>query len=227
MKRFMTWGCLLAGLLVAPIMIQETRAAGPADDAVGKLLDGIEQRYSGSGVTARFFQISTIKAMDVTDTADGKVFIKRPGRMKWEYEKPERQVILTDGNTLWIYRPADNQVMTGKAPTYFGEGKGVGFLSDIHLIREKFEVTPLPAPDGADPGLTWLKLIPKEPKPDLAEVRLGVSTETKAIARVATYNAYGDETRIELHNQAFDQNIDESVFRFEIPPGADIVKMEE
>ena len=73
--------------------------------------------------------------------ASGKVYIKYPGMMRWEYEKPDRQIIITDADKLWIYRPEDNQVMTGKAPTFFRDGKGASFLSDIRLIRQKFDIS--------------------------------------------------------------------------------------
>ncbi len=218
--------------------------AAPADQPqeadsgeISAILTRIETRYAGSGVTARFSQTSTIKAMDITDTAEGKVFIKRPGRMRWEYESPEPQVILTDGKTLWIFRPSDNQVMTGKAPTYFGDGRGAGFLSDIQLIRKSFTVTrpsrPVPGGEGAssgaetgESGRIHLRLVPREERADLAEVRLEVSGKNGSIERIITVNTYGDETVIDLLHQQFDQKIDDAVFQFDIPQGADIVQLE-
>ncbi len=191
---------------------------------VDEILSGVEKRYSGSGFTARFVQQSTIKAMDITDKAEGKLFIKRPGMMRWEYETPEKQIILTDGDSLWIFRPDDNQVMTGSAPAYFGNGKGASFLSDVRVIRKQFDVN---IEKTVDPEVYRLKMIPKEKKLDITAVHLAIRKDTFEVNWIATYNSYEDETLILLTNVQFNQNIDDAVFRFQIPEGADIVQLEQ
>ncbi|MEE4358694.1 MAG: outer membrane lipoprotein carrier protein LolA [Desulfococcaceae bacterium] len=212
----------------APPSVKEGSENGKGGKLSGELADeilkGVEKRYSGKGFIAYFKQMSTIKAMDITDTAEGKVFIKGPGMMRWEYEKPEKQIILTDGEELWIFKPADNQVMTGKAPSYFGDGKGGGILSDIRIVRDKFTVT---AESHKDSDYYQLLLIPGEKKPDLTAVRLFITKKNYDIERIITYNAYEDETLIEMEHLQFDQNIDDSVFSFQIPEGADVVQLEE
>jgi len=90
--------------------------AADSDLTLEQILDRLEEHYTGNNFKAEFIQESTVKAMAITDFASGKIFVRYPGKMRWEYEKPERQIIITDGFKLWIYRPADNQVMTGSAP---------------------------------------------------------------------------------------------------------------
>ena len=75
--------------------------------------------------------------MEITDRAAGKAFFKRPGKMRWEYETPDRQTIITDNETLWIFRPEYNQVMIGKAHYFLEFGKGFSFLSYIKIIKKK------------------------------------------------------------------------------------------
>lgn len=192
----------------------------PPASPLDTLVDKIEKRYAGPGFTARFDQKSTLKAMNITDTAYGKVFIKRPRLMRWEYEAPEKQIILTDGNELWLYKPEDNQVMKGKAPEYFGDGKGASFLSDIRLVRKNFNVS-----SEKDKGeYHVLKLVPKEKKLDIDSVYLWISKKTYDIVKVITYNTYGDENLIEMSNFQF-RDIDGSVFNFIIPEGTDMLKL--
>lgn len=208
---------------------EETTETAPSPE-IDRILDGIEQRYAGPGFEARFSQESTLKAMDITDTAEGRLYVQRPGKMRWEYEQPERQIIITDGEVLWIYRPADNQVMIGQAPTYFGGGKGASFLSDIKLIREEFEIRQDPvSADGAASGDAdyRLVLIPKEKTPDLQEVLLVISRDTFVIRRVDTVNAYGDKTEIVITDYAFNRAFEESLFSLAIPEGADVVRMDQ
>lgn len=194
------------------------------DRVVDEILGCVEKRYSGSGFSARFFQVSVLKAMKITDTANGSAFFKKPGMMRWEYTVPDRQQIITDGTTLWIYRPDDKQVTVGVFPSFFGDGKGAGFLSDISLIRKKFMVS---IGDGFVDSEHVLKLWPKEKNIDISVIHLAISRETCEVIRIVTYNAYGDETRIELTDINFSENPPDSIFHFIIPPGTDIVRMDQ
>jgi len=190
------------------------------DDIIKK----VETRYTLPGFSANFFQVSTIKAMKITDTAYGKAFFKRPDKMRWEYEKPDRQTIITDGNTLWIYRKEDNQVMIGKAPSFFGDGKGFSFLSDMKLIQNKFSII-LEKKTGDDYHV--LKLFPREKTFDVSVIYLSVSKKTFEVVKIVTYNSYGDETRIELSDIQFKQKLDDSMFSFKIPQGVEVLHLDE
>lgn len=188
--------------------------------SLNEIIKGVESRYAASGFSARFTQESTIRIMDITDTASGKILVMYPGKMRWEYEKPDRQIIITDGKELWFYRPDDNQVMIGSALFFFGDGKGAGLLSDMKLIRQNFTIT---LKEKKSSNYYLLKLLPKEERFDLSVVYLSISRETFCVVRIVTYNAHGDRTKIELSDIQFIQNLSCSMFRFEIPEGADIV----
>jgi outer membrane lipoprotein carrier protein len=208
--------------------LQAALAASEANNlTVDQILQLVENKYANSKFSADFIQKSTIRAMDITDMANGRVYIKYPGMMRWEYKKPESQIIITDADKLWIYRPADNQVMTGKAPTFFRDGKGASFLSDIRLIRQKFDISLEQGPPEESDLFHHLKLIPREKTLDISEIRLLVSKQTFNVLRVITLNFYGDETRIDLLNFAFGGNLDDSLFSFEIPPGVDVLQIDE
>jgi len=208
--------------------LQDLRAATESNNlTVDYVLDRVEKKYADSKFSADFIQKSTIKAMDIADLASGKVFIKYPGMMRWEYEKPDKQIIVTDADKLWIYRPEDNQVMTGKAPTFFRDGKGASFLSDIRLIRQKFDISLEDGEQGESDLFYQLKLVPLEKTLDISEIRLLISKRTFNVLQITTQNSYGDETRIDLINSAFGVNLDDSLFSFSIPEGVDILQLDE
>jgi outer membrane lipoprotein carrier protein len=191
-------------------------------DTIDTIVAGVEARYNVLGFTADFDQESILKAMAVTDTASGRMMVRQPGKMRWEYRVPESQTIITDGNDLWIYRPEENQVMVGKAPAMFGGGKGAGFLSDIKTIRNNFQISLEPSDD---PARYRLKLVPNRSTVDLMELQLEIARKTFDLIQITTVNVYGDETRIQLNNIDFKQPPPESLFRFEVPEGADVVQM--
>jgi outer membrane lipoprotein carrier protein len=217
----------ILNLFVCGIPYDETglpSLAAAENLSLEKILNGMEDRYANSAFSAKFLQESTIKAMEITDFASGMVYIRHPGMMRWEYNEPDKQIIITDGFKLWIYRPDDNQVMTGAAPVFFRDGKGASFLSDIKLIRQKFQIS-LSSSEG---DLFYeLKLVPVEKTMDVADIRLSVSKITFTIIRVITKNLYGDETRIEFMNSEFNQDLNDALFSFDIPEGVDVLKLDE
>ena len=201
-----------------------TAAAAESDLKLEQILDRMETQYTNNSFKAEFAQESTLKAMDISDFASGKIFVRYPGMMRWEYEKPDKQVIITDAKKLWIYRPDDNQVMTGSAPAFFSDGKGASFLSDIKLVRRKFKISLEPSKDNF---FYELKLQPIEKTLDVNDIRLSVTKKTFTVIRIITYNSYGDENRIELINHRFNVDLDDKLFSFDIPPGVDVLQIEE
>ncbi|MCK4467734.1 MAG: outer membrane lipoprotein carrier protein LolA, partial [Desulfobacterales bacterium] len=115
LKTIILASCL-AFILFNPQAAKCKDASHPLNLSLDEIMDRIENRYAAKGFSANFSQESTIKAMDITDTASGNLFVMAPGMMRWEYEKPDQQLIITDGKRLWVYRQDDNQVMVGTSP---------------------------------------------------------------------------------------------------------------
>jgi outer membrane lipoprotein carrier protein len=205
-----------AGSLVLP------SAAMAADSKLDKIVAGVEARYNVTGFTADFDQESILKAMAVTDTASGRLMVRQPGEMRWEYQVPDPQTIITNGRELWIYRPEENQVLVGKAPALFGKGKGAGFLANIKTIRKGFQISLEPS---KNPDLYRLKLVPNRSTADLMAVKLDILKKNFDLVRIITYNVYGDETHIDLKHFNFKNPPPASLFRFKVPKGVDVVQM--
>lgn len=216
---FCICGCLW--LSAAPSLAQKALTEETLPPTLNGILDRVQARYA-VGFSADFSQSSTVKAMDITDTASGKVFAKRPGKMRWEYQKPESQLIISDGKTMWIYRPNDRQVMIGKAPLFFGGGKGAGFLSDIQVIRDRFHISLEPS---KSPDFYLLKLVPMEKTFELKYVDLYVSRRSYQIDRVVTVNTYGDKNRIDFTHIRFGKVPADALFTFKVPKGVEQLRM--
>jgi len=210
-------------ILIAIIAFNFSYAA-ESDLTLEQILDRVEKHYTAKSFKAEFIQESTLKAMEITDFASGEIFVRYPGMMRWVYEKPEKQIIITDGHKLWIYRPLDDQVMTGSAPAFFSDGKGASLLSDIKMVRQKFKIS---LENSKEDFFYELKLQPLEKNLDVTDIRLSVTQNAFTVIRIITYNSYGDENRIEFTNHQFDVKLDESLFSFKIPPGADVLQLDE
>ena len=226
MKHKWIWMvCLLLGVLVLlPGVGNLGLDAAESNPTLNEIINKIEERYDVPGFMADFHQQSIVKAMDISDEATGKMYVRRPGKMRWEYLKPEPQLIITNGNRLWVYRPEDNQVMVGQSPAFFGDGKGAGFLADIRVLRKKFHILPA---ETDDPRTVALKLKPLKDSIDISQIFLYASKSDYEVKRVVTINAYGDETRIDLINSRFDVIPEDTLFTFTIPEGTDVLTMDQ
>ncbi|MBW2645654.1 MAG: outer membrane lipoprotein chaperone LolA [Deltaproteobacteria bacterium] len=193
---------------------------------VSEVVDRVEARYASPDCQAGFFQESTLKAMDITDKANGKVYFKKPDMMRWDYEAPERQTIVTDGKTLWMYRPDEAQVAVGRAADYFGGGEGLSFLSDITILRSQFQIRFLGSTsEKVRDDQYLLKLTPNVPRSNLSYLYLWISKDTFNIVRSKVFNPFGDTTMIAFENVQFNQNLKPSFFVFEVPKGTEVVEM--
>ena len=220
--------CMVVSLILsiasfADDAVGQKDRAGTLNLSVDQVLDEVEKIYTKSGFSADFVQVSTIKAMEITDSASGKLMVRYPGKMRWVYQSPEKQIIVSDGDHLWIYRPEDNQVLRGKADAFFGDGKGAGFLSDIRKIRDDFQIV---LEDIRFGDFYSLMMEPLQKTWDLVRINLLVSKENYHITQVYTYNAYGDLTRIEFSNLQFSDAMDPSLFEFQMPANVDILELE-
>ncbi len=222
---FFLMGMVIASPLLAQDSVNsEKQVPKKQSFQLDELLGKIEKRYAGPGFSAEFDQQSTISAMEITDSASGKLLVKRPGKMRWEYILPEAQIIISDGTDLWIYQPEENQVMIGKAPSFFADGKGATFLSDLKTIRKEFDVTLEPTDSKGNPVI---KLIPKKKSKEFNEIYLTISKNADTIDGILTKNGFGDETRIQMKSYRFNQDLSDDMFVFEIPDGADVLQMDQ
>ncbi len=206
---------LIVMFLVFPSM------AFSAELSLDGIIKKIEERYKNKTFSAYFLQTSVLKAMDLTDNASGKVIFKYPDKMFWEYEKPEKQKIIFNGKTLWIYTKSDNQVIVGDGASFFKDGKGASFLTNIDKIKENFKVSIIERRENS----YKLKLVPIDKTPDISYIEIVVLKRNFDIIRTAFFNSFEDENVIIFSSIEFLKNIDESIFDFSPPKGADILEM--
>ena len=214
-------GCVVLLLAMVTITAAQASEATAIDPLVDQVLTGVEKRYASSAFAARFEIESTLKAMQVTDTASGRLMVKYPGKMRWEYDQPDPMLFVTDGVTLWMYQPQEQQVTLGKADEVLGGSQGASFLSDVRLLRQQFQIDL--DPNGSS-VLARLKLTPRGEAFDIVSITLTIDRTTHDVIEVLTVNQYDDTTRIVFHDIAFQQTFPDSLFEFEIPEGADVLQ---
>src|SRR3970040_2891804 len=111
-------------------------AAQTLDDVV-RSLETVYARVLD--LRADFSQQAFNKSLDQTIPARGTVYLKRGGKLRWEYTEPTPQQIVSDGKKLWVYTPALNQGNGGDAPAALA-GPAGSFLAGLGRLREQFSV---------------------------------------------------------------------------------------
>ena len=196
----------------------------PVDD----VLSQVQKTYGHQGFCSPFRQVATLTGMGIQDSASGYACFKYPDKMRWEYEVPENQIIISDGTTMWVYRPLDNQVLMGNSRDFFGAGEGASFLTDVKILKSQFDV------DWAEEAWqhsaslqnAWaLKLIPKSQNPDFVALYLLIDRNSHEIFETASFNNFGDETRISFAKPDFSTPPEDSEFVLNIPEGVDVMEM--
>ncbi len=215
--------CVVVWFTLSALLPHRPIAAAEAM-SVPEILERVQKRYKTAGFEADFVQESHLQAMGIVDAAEGHVYLRPPAKMRWHYKIPEDYLIITDGKTLWIYRPAENQVMSGPAAGSLGESTGLEYFTDPASLQKDFVVEVAPE-QSQQKGQYVLRLVPKTKRSDLAELLLFVSKKTFDIVQSITCNAFGDKTSIRFSNFEFDRSPDLSLFEFEIPKGADVVPL--
>src|SRR5215216_6708766 len=145
------------------LMLAAAAAHGASIEMLKNLL---QQTNSGK---ARFAQIVVDKNLKELQKATGTMQFVRPGRFRWEYDKPYEQTIVGDGAKLWIYEKDLNQVTVRKLDRALGASPAA-LLAGSNEIEKIYNLKAA----GSDGGLEWLEAVPRTQDTTFDRIRLGL-----------------------------------------------------
>lgn len=150
-----------------------------------------------------------------TQTSSGSFAILRPGKFRWNYKKPNEQLIIGDGKQVWLYDPDLQQVIV-RDVSHALESSPAALLSGDNNLDKRYTLKALPARDGMD----WVEAAPKQSDSNFNKIRLGIAGGE--IRRMELDDSFGQTTRVEFRNQS--GKADASQFSFTPPKGVDVVR---
>lgn len=208
-----------------PLLLAAVVSAAPSQDRLTDLVERIERHYDTvSDFEAGFTQRYERRLLRRTVSESGKVSVKKPGRMRWEYRSPEEKVFVTDGAKTYFYLPAENQVMVSHQPQGamgMEEGSPFELLAGRGRLRDSF--TPSLSDEPAARGGITLRLEPRKPREEFEGVELEVEPSDGRVLRVVLIDAARNRTEFLFDDVRENVGLPESLFRFAIPSGVEVV----
>jgi outer membrane lipoprotein carrier protein len=150
----------------------------------------------------------------------GTVRVKKPGKMRWEYEAPDEKVFVSDGRRLYFHDPANNQVTISEIPRGDRPASAAQFLAGRGSLTRDFDVS---FADGAAPDTYALKLVPRSPQDDYAWLELVVDRNTYQIRSLTAVEQGGTRSTFLFSDFRENIGISDKAFQFEIPRGVEVI----
>ena len=180
---------------------------------IDTLKNYLEQTTSGR---ARFAQIMVDKNMKQLQQVTGTMEFVRPGKFRWEYEKPYEQLLVGDGTRLWVYDKDLNQVTVRKLDQALGDSPAA-LLAGSNDIEKTYKVTSI----GNQEGLDWVEAVPKAKENAFERIRLGFGAN--GLQAMELRDQFGQMTVIKFASVERNPKLAPERFRFTPPKGADVI----
>jgi len=190
------------------------------------VIRGVEGAYGKmNDLKAEFNQSALNKSLNQTIDAKGVVYLKKGGKLRWEYTEPSKQEIVSDGKTIWIHTPQLNQVNTGPAPEALS-GPAGSFLSGLGKLRQHFNVRFLnPAQPKDGDGNIVLDLTPKQPLPTMSRLILSLDPKTWEARKAVVYDQFENTVTMTFTKLAVNTGLPDKLFVFTPPKGTATVPL--
>jgi outer membrane lipoprotein carrier protein len=186
----------------------------PAAGSIEKLQAFVKDTQSArSNFTQNVFD----KNGKATQSASGKLAFARPGKFRWQYEKPYKQLIVGDGEKLWVYDEELNQVTVKKLEGALGSSPAA-LLAGSNEIEEYYNLNAT----GKKGGLDWLEAYPKSTDSMFQKVRMGFKGNT--LDTMELHDHLGQITVIRFSRIERNPKLAPDVFSFSPPEGADVIE---
>lgn len=197
---------LIAGLLLFSLPVFSSEAVQQLDKFFSEV----------NSFQGQFLQTVFNENDEVIQDAKGNIALDKPGRFRWQYTQPYPQLILADGEYLWIYDEELLQAIAKPIDVALGNAP-IMLLTDIRPLAEDFEIMEAPTRDG----LNWVELVPLIQDTEFHRIQIGL--DAKGIQKMVLHDHFSQKTVIEFINLEMNVKFPNEYFTFTAPEGVDVV----
>jgi outer membrane lipoprotein carrier protein len=196
-------------------------AASPID--VKALADAVDAHYNRlQSLETNFTEIYQGAGMDRTES--GTLWLKKPGKMRWEYRSPREKLFVSDGRTVWFYVPADRQARKEPAKKLEDLRSPLAFLlGKTKLEKELRGLSLAPDVSPVEAADVVLRGVPQAIADQVSEVLLEITPEHE-IRQITLQDVDGSTTEYRFSDQKVDVAVANARFEFRPPSGTEVVQ---
>jgi outer membrane lipoprotein carrier protein len=222
-------GAALSLIVVAPTW----GAEGPVDERarqeVLEVVRQIQARYEKTkDLQADFSQRTKIEGFDRPVVSSGKVYLKKPGRLRWDYRDPAAEEIYVIHDDVKVYVPEHKQVLVGKLTQMAASNAPLELLQGAAKLEESFDIEPTAGKERGIGGVRLITLIPKskdhESTRNLQRIVVEVFPKTFFLRTVSLHQIGGNVATFEFSGLKPNVGLDNDVFEFKPPPDVEVVR---
>lgn len=214
-STFIIFACLFFLFLSPPASQSEP---------LNKIIQGLQTYLNTSNdFAATFVQESELKSFNEKQIAEGKVYFMKPGKMKWEYQKPELQTIVVNNKKVWIYSPEENQVIETKIDKLGAVAIYDLFLSDKINLMKLFRVSAIKQKEKSKNKELFLDLFPKNNEVNIKKIMLKLNKIHYQIESFIIHDKMENITAITFSDIKINKGLNTSTFDFKIPEGVELI----
>lgn len=196
-----------------------------AENPLTEVVQNIQAAYERTtDWKADFEQVTQIQGFDTPIKSRGKLYIKKPDRLRWDYLEPNRHQILVNEKKVWVYTPEQKQAIVSPFSEISDSQLPLHLLSGVGRLDRDFTV------QWTDPGhpergnIPSLTLIPKEARTGLTKLLMEVDPATYFITRLTLFESNGNQSRFRFARIQSNTGLKDRIFVF--TPPKDVVVVE-
>ncbi len=204
--------------------------AETTDLSISEIIHHIEATYESiSDFKADFHQITRFSGFESIVASEGRLYIKKPGRLRWEYRKPNRNQVVVNRNRVWIYTPELKQVIIRPFTQATYSQIPVRLLAEVEHLDRDFVIERIDTrnanktPPGKD--RLNLRLRPRRSNGNLKKIDLEVDPKRYLITRIDLHDISGNRSEIVFDHVKTDVGLKDQLFNFVAPKGIEVIEM--
>jgi outer membrane lipoprotein carrier protein len=166
--------------------------------------------------SARFTQVVLDERLSPIQESSGTLWIERPNKFRWDYEKPYQQRLVADGERLWVYDVGLQQVSVRPLSGGMGDTPAM-LLAGRGRLEDNFTIKPL----SAQNDIEWVQLSPRRKDSGYEDIRIGFARDKLHVLEMV--DGFGQLTRVTFRSPRENPRIEPKLFSFTPPEGVDVV----
>jgi outer membrane lipoprotein carrier protein len=203
------------------VILLTTGIAHAAVD-VKEIVTKVEARYRATNdLTADFNQTTTVKGFATALKSAGRVYLKRPGKLRWDYLEPNLEQIFVENDYVQFYVPEHKQVLTGQLSKMADSQAPLQLLQGAARLDKHYAVAAVQ--DGTKGRLPLLSLTPLKGGPDQPRIIVEVDPASYFLRRVELHDVNGGISNIIFSNIRANTGIKDDFFVFSVPQDVEVV----